>query len=144
MAHVALTSDLLSWKWCMTHHTLMGCTKLLVPHMKQISPIGTEPWSRNGKNGHGKNFEWPVWPQPSTFWHENGTQPIITLLDVFVPDMKQIHQIGMEPRSGHDKNFEQPLWPWPLTFWSENIHATSIWWDECPVYVSWRLMIGLW
>ena len=52
--------------------------------------------------------------------------------------MKQISQIGMEPRSGHSKNFKQPVWPWPLTsrLGNDVHHIIALWWWFCPCRVG--------
>ena len=43
------------------------------------------------------------------FWSGNGLLHTVTSYVVFVPNMKWICQIGMEPRNRHDKNFERAV-----------------------------------
>ena len=65
---------------------------------------------RKPRNGHGKNFKWPVCPGPLTFWPCNGARHIVTSWVVSVYLWYQwIGEIVAELQSGHGINFERPV-----------------------------------
>ena len=110
-----------------------GTSSLHVSCVCQIwNDSANQGWSHAAdmaKTSHNRcdlKFKWLVWPWPLTFWSGNGWRHIDMPWTISVPSIKQIGQIGTEPRNGHKKKLGWPLWTWPLIFWPEILAATSI------------------
>ena len=54
-----------------------------------------DPWSTGIPPAQLQKFEWPVWPQPFTYWLGNGTWHLISWWIVFVTYINMIHKIAM-------------------------------------------------
>ena len=116
------------------HHISPSCV-VCMPHMKWFAQIRRKPWS-----GHEKNFKWPMWPWPYTFWPGNGAQQIATLWVVCASHMKWIVEIGTGLQSGHGKNFEPPVWSDLWHFILKMVCNTSP--IMCCMYATYKVIFG--
>ena len=88
------------------------------PHRSYVCHI----WSASAKSrrSHGADtaktsnnrcdihLKFQGWPSPLTFWPGNRWRHIVMSWTIFVQSIKQVGQIGTEPRSGHDKTSKDP------------------------------------